>query len=352
MGNKKYKKHGKVGMFDSEFAKQDLSNLGNPLEKIIKVLDFEIFRDTLENGLLNKNKKNNAGAKRYDVVMLFKILILQRFYGLGDKQVEYQIIDRTSFKTFLGLSSGDKVPDSKTVWLFREELTKAGLVEKIFNQFKEYLASKELIFNEGKIIDASFTNAPKQRNTKEENEIIKSGKGDELWNDNPNKKCHKDIDARWTKKNDETFYGYKNHAKVDSKSKIISDYVVTSAEVHDSQILDKILDKEEDGGQPLYADSAYVGEKQEEIITAKKMSNEVCQKGFRNKPLSADEKKKNRKKSKVRSRVEHVFGFMEQSMHGLFLRSIGIKRATGIIGLINLTYNICRYEQIIRLQIL
>ena len=282
MGNKKYKKHGKVGMFDTEFAKQDLSNLGNPLEKIIKVLDFEIFRDTLENGLLNKNRKNNAGAKRYDVVMLFKILILQRFYGLGDKQVEYQIIDRTSFKTFLGLSSGDKVPDSKTVWLFREELTKAGLVEKIFNQFKEYLASKELIFNEGKIIDASFT----------------------------------------------------------------------TAEVHDSQILDKILDKEEDGGQPLYADSAYVGEKQEEIITAKKMSNEVCQKGFRNKPLSADEKKKNRMKSKVRSRVEHVFGFMEQSMHGLFLRSIGIKRATGIIGLINLTYNICRYEQIIRLQIL
>ena len=282
MGNKKYKKHGKVGMFDTEFAKQDLSNLGNPLEKIIKVLDFEIFRDILENGLLNKNRKNNAGAKRYDVVMLFKILILQRFYGLGDKQVEYQIIDRTSFKTFLGLSSGDKVPDSKTVWLFREELTKAGLVEKIFNQFKEYLASKELIFNEGKIIDASFT----------------------------------------------------------------------TAEVHDSQILDKILDKEEDGDQPLYADSAYVGEKQEEIITAKKMSNEVCQKGFRNKPLSADEKKKNRMKSKVRSRVEHVFGFMEQSMHGLFLRSIGIKRATGIIGLINLTYNICRYEQIIRLQIL
>ena len=92
MGNKKYKKHGKVGMFDTEFAKQDLSNLGNPLEKIIKVLDFEIFRDTLENGLLNKNRKNNAGAKRYDVVMLFKILILQRFYGLGDKQVEYQII--------------------------------------------------------------------------------------------------------------------------------------------------------------------------------------------------------------------------------------------------------------------
>ena len=93
-------------------------------------------------------------------------------------------------------------------------------------------------------------------------------------------------------------------------------------------------------------------ERNKKRLLQPKKSNEVCQKGFRNKPLSADEKKKNRMKSKVRSRVEHVFGFMEQSMHGLFLRSIGIKRATGIIGLINLTYNICRYEQIIRLQIL
>jgi IS5 family transposase len=352
MSAKKYKKVGKEGLFDAEFAKQDLSFIGNPLEKISRVIDFEMFRQTLEDGLLNKPKKNNAGAKRYDVLILFKILILQRYYGLGDKQVEYQIIDRTSFKTFLGLSSGDKVPDEKTIWLFREELTKAGLIEKIFEQFITYLSEQSLIFNEGKIVDASFTVAPKQRNTKEENEIIKSGKGDELWQDKPNKKSHKDIDARWTKKNDETFYGYKNHAKVDSKSKIITDYVVTSAAVHDSQVIEELLNKDEDAGQPLYADSAYTGEKQAETIKQKGMINEVCTKGYRNKPLSDDEKKQNRKKSKTRSRVEHVFGFMEQSMQGLFLRSVGIARATGIIGLINLTYNIFRYEQIQRLQIL
>ena len=78
-------------------------------------------------------------------MLLFKIMILQRYYGLGDKQVEYQIIDRTSFRTFLGLSSGDKVPDEKTIWMFRNELTKTGLVENIF------------------IIDARFTIAPRQR---------------------------------------------------------------------------------------------------------------------------------------------------------------------------------------------
>jgi len=91
---------------------------------ISQVIDFNMFREKLEEKLLNTNKKNNAGARPFDVVMMFKILILQRYYGLGDKQVEYQIIDRTSFKTFLGLESGDKVPDEKTIWAFREQATK------------------------------------------------------------------------------------------------------------------------------------------------------------------------------------------------------------------------------------
>ncbi|MFM5970044.1 MAG: IS5 family transposase, partial [Dolichospermum sp.] len=295
-------------------------------------------------------KKNNAGAKPFDVVLMFKILILQRYYGLGDKQIEYQIIDRISFKKFLGLETGDKIPDEKTVWAYRESLTNEGLVEELFNQFKNYLETKELIFNEGQLVDASFTIAPRQRNTREENETIKNGKGDELWNDHPHKKRHKDIDARWTKKNEETFYGYKNHAKVDTKSKFINTYVVTDASVHDSQALDGLLDKK-DEGQTLHADSAYTGEDQEKTIEKYKMKNKVHEKGYRNAPLTDKKKATNKEKSKTRARVEHVFGFMEQSMNGLFIKSIGIVRATGIIGLINLTYNLFRYEQIIRLDI-
>jgi len=310
-----------------------------------------MFRSTIEDKLLNTNKKSNAGAKPFDVVMMFKIIILQRYYGLGDKQVEYQILDRTSFKNFLGLETGDKVPDEKTVWLFRENLTNTGVIEELFYQFISYLESKGLIFNEGKLVDASFTVAPRQRNTREENQKIKDGEGTELWNDNPHKKRHKDIDGRWTKKNNETFYGYKNHAKVDTKSKFIKKFVVTDASVHDSQALDPLLD-EEDANQDLYGDSAYTGEEQEDTITKYKMINKVNEKGYRNKPLTEEQKLSNRQKSKTRARVEHVFGFMEQSMNGLFVRSVGIARATGIIGLINLTYNLFRYEQTIRLGIL
>jgi transposase, IS5 family len=345
-----YKSQGKKGLFDEQFSIEKLSAIGNPLAMVSKVIDFEMFRPTLEDKLLNTAKKNNAGAKPFDVVLMFKIIVLQRYYGLSDKQVEYQIIDRASFKEFLGLGTGDKVPDEKTVWAFREDLTRTGLVDEAFDQFKKYLESKELIFNEGQLVDASFTVAPRQRNTRGENEKIKNGEGDDLWNDNPNKKCHKDIDARWTKKNNETYYGYKNHAKVDSKSKFINTYSVTDASVHDSQALDNLLETT-DEGQPLYADSAYTGEDQEKTISTFKMGNNVHEKGYRNKPLTDEQKAANKVKSKTRARVEHVFGFMEQSMNGLFIRSVGMARATGIIGLINLTYNLFRYEQVVRLSL-
>ena len=274
MKNIKYKSQGNFGLFDEQETYQKLSEIGNPLEKISSVIDFEMFRNTLEDGILNKGKKSNAGAKPYDVVMMFKIMILQRYYGLGDTQIEYQIHDRLSFKKFLCLESGDKVPDEKTVWLFRENLTKSGLVEQIFEQFTKFLMSKGLIMNVGKMIDASFAIAPRQRNTRDENKAIKEGRGNELWNDKPNKKKHKDIHARWTKKNKETFYGYKNHAKVDSKSKFIDKYKVTDASVHDSQPLDELLDKS-DKGQPLYADSAYTGEKQKKVIRKYQIKNKV-----------------------------------------------------------------------------
>ncbi len=345
-----YKQKGNKGLFDEEFTIQKLSKIGNPLEKISEVIEFEMFRNLLESTLLNTDKKSNAGAKPYDVVMLFKIIILQRYYGLGDQQVEYQILDRLSFKTFLGLASGDKIPDEKTIWSFRERLTKRNIVEELFSQFNTFLEDKNLIFNEGQLIDASFTVAPRQRNNREENKKIKEGKGNELWNDKPHKKRHKDIDARWTTKNGEKFYGYKNHTKVDNKGKFIKKYTVTNAAVHDSQALDDLLD-EEDKGQDLYADSAYTGEKQEETISKYEMKNKVHEKGYRNNPLTEEQKANNTIKSKTRVRVEHVFGFMEQSMNGLTLRSVGIKRAKGIIGLINFTYNLFRYEQVVRLNI-
>ena len=140
----KYKSAGNRGLFDEQENLSKLSAKGNPLDCISKVIDFEMFRDLLESKLLNVNKKSNADCKPYVVVMMFKIIILQRYYGLGDEQIEYQILDRVNFRHFLGLDSGDKVPDEKTVWLFRENLTQTGLAEELFDLVHSYLEQKAI----------------------------------------------------------------------------------------------------------------------------------------------------------------------------------------------------------------
>lgn len=225
--------------------------------------------------------------------------------------------------------------------------TNTGVYDKLFSEFHSFMESKGLQFNEGRIIDASFVIAPRQRNTRDENEQIKQGAGDKLWNDNPHKKCHKDVDARWTKKRDETFYGYKQHTKVEKRNKIILSYDTTSAEVHDSKGFEGLLD-EKDEGKDLYLDAGYVG--QEEIVKQHKMNPIICEKGYRNRPLTKEQKSDNRKKSKTRCLVEHVFGFEEQTMRGLVVRTVGLIRAKANVALTSLVYNISRYTQIIRLK--
>jgi IS5 family transposase len=339
---KRYKRHRDYGFFDQDIRLSKLSELGDPLERLNTGVDFEFFRELLETRL-TKVAKGKGGRPPYDYVLMFKILILQRYYNLSDDQTEYQINDRMSFMRFLNLTISDDIPDSKTIWHFAERLTDLEIVKDLFDLFGKELERLGLIVNQGKIIDASFVEAPRQRNGREKNKQIKEGKGDELWNEEPNKKRQKDIEARWTKKNFQNYFGYKNHAKSDSKSKLIDTYKVTDASVHDSQTVDDLLD-EKDKGQELYADSAYVG--QEETLDKHQVKNKIHEKGYKNNPLTEEQKLANTEKSRTRVRVEHIFGFMENSMGGMFFRKIGIKRAETTIGLINLTYNMFRKIQL------
>jgi IS5 family transposase len=116
---------------------------------------------------------------------------------LSDEQVEFQINDRMSFMRFLDLSIADDIPDSRTVWNFREQLTKSGLVVSLFSLFIQELERLNLIINKGKIIDASFVEVPRQRNSREENAQIKSGQTPASFTENPHKQSQKDVDARW-----------------------------------------------------------------------------------------------------------------------------------------------------------
>ena len=136
-----------------------------------------MFRPILEGKLQTAERKSNAGRRPIDPVLMFKVMFVQRLYGLSDEQVEYQIKDRTSFRDFIGICTVDDVPDARTIWKYREELTRCGVYDELFRQFYEHLQALGLIVNEGKIIDASFVVSPRQRNTREENKAIKKGEG-------------------------------------------------------------------------------------------------------------------------------------------------------------------------------
>jgi IS5 family transposase len=281
--------------------------------------------------------------------MMFKVLVLQRYYNLSDEQTEYQIKDRLSFQKFLGFWLADDVPDQKTIWLYRETLIGSGKMKKLFRRFERHLSEAGLMGREGKIVDASFVDVPRQRNSREENEQIKNGEIPESFLEDENCLEQKDTEARWAKKGDEVHYGYKNHVKADKTTKLIEDYEATDASVHDSQALEDLVEKD-DG--TLHADSAYTGEAIEGVLEKHGIVGEICEKGYRNRPLTERQKKRNRKKSKIRVRVEHIFGFMTNTMKdGLKMRWIGMRRIAAGIGLLNLVYNMARYEQIVRLQL-
>ncbi len=336
-----------MGLFDYEYQLEKIKAHKPPLQRLNTLIDWEIFRKPIEEALY-KEPKSNAGAKPYDRVMMFKILILQRYYNLSDEQTEFQIKDRLSFMDFLGLQIGDKLPDEKTIWLFKETISKSILAQTLFNTFTDTLLQNGIVAKEGSIVDASFVTIPKQRNTREENKKIKEDKVPQSFKDNPNKLSQKDCDARWTKKNNQSEYGYKDHVNADQKTKLITKYSVTPASVHDSQAVKDIVNKSDN---TLYADSAYKSEEIEEYLKENNVKAKIIKRKYRNKPLEKSDHKKNYKHSKTRVRVEHIFGTMTSQMHNaLHLKTIGLKRISSLIGLVNLTYNLVRYEQLVRLQ--
>jgi IS5 family transposase len=281
---------------------------------------------------------------------MFKAIVLCALYNLSDDQVEYQIRDRLSFVRFLGLGLEDKVPDAKTVWLYREQLAQAGMIATVFENFDSYLKDQGYLAMGGQIIDASIVSVPTQHNTRDENTKIKAGETPEDWVDNPAKFRQKDTDARWTKKHGKSHYGYKNHINVDRQHKLVRHYEVTDASVHDSQVIADILDADNTASS-VWADSAYRSAEIEEMLVDKGLTSRIHRKGRRNKPLSKREEQGNKTRSKVRVRVEHVFGSQSNDMGGTLVRSIGLVRAKANIGLKNLAYNMRRLVQLERLAV-
>ena len=332
-----------MGFFDADKRLSILSLKGDPLEAISKLMPWEMFRADIESVVLpaEESRKSKAGRKPINALVLLRMLVLQSLYNLSDDQIEYQVRDRLSFTRFVGLGIEDGIPDGTTLWLFREKLAKAGLIDKLFERFGRHLEAKGYIARGGQMVDATIVAVPRQRNSRDENELVKAGTTPENWKKRPSKNRQKDKDARWTKKHGRSFFGYKNHVNADARHKLIRDYTVSDASEHDSQKLDELVNRG-NTSRDVYADSAYRSAEIERKLRAKGFRSRIHKRGRRNRPLTEAEARANHRKSKVRARIEHVFGAQENAPGGRLVRTIGIVRAKIKIGLQNLVYNFRR----------
>ena len=344
------------GFFDIDERLTRLSDLGDQLEGFRAAVDFELFRSDLDQALAYSDGVQ-GGRPPFDPVMMFKILVIQATNNLSDERAEYLINDRLSFMRFLGLGLSDRVPDARTIWLFREKLTRAGAIGSLFERFDATLRQSGYIAMSGQIIDASLIAAPRQHNTDEEKKAIKEGRVPDQWQDKPGKLRQKDRDARWTVKFTKAkpradgsmppvdlaipVFGYQNHVSIDRGFGFIRKWTATDAAAYEGRRLREGLLDKTNTARRVWADTAYRSAANEAFMAKNGFVSRVHRKKPKGRAMPAAIRRANNAKSKIRSRVEHVFAELKDRMD-LFIRTIGIARATTKIGLANLVSNIKR----------
>lgn len=286
---------------------------------------------------------------------MFKVLVLQVLYGLSDDQAEFQILDRRSFGRFLGLDDGDRVPDAKTIWLFRETLTRARAVQRLFERFDAVLNDRGYLAMGGQIVDATVVEARRPRLTASEKATIKGGGVPEHWS--KAKRAQMDRDGRWTLKRGRKkpkpdgsartateivvpAFGYKNHIGVDRRFGLIRTFTVTHAAAHDGGRLEGLLDPN-NLASGVWADTAYRSAANLNLLDRRGLVPQFQRAKPRRKPMPAHVARGNATRGRIRARVEHVFAEQKHRL-GLVIRNVGLDRATTKITLANMAYNMRR----------
>lgn len=343
-----------VGMLDVEERLAGISRKGDDLERLAAVVDFEVFRPELEQAVPRADRAK-GGRPPFDHVLMFKVLILQTQNNLSDERTEFYLRDRLTWMRFLGLGLGDPVPDANTIWTFREALAKAEAIQPLFARFDRGLRARGYLAMSGQLVDASIVAAPKQRNTRAEKQALKDGRVPDAWRAKPAKLRQKDRDARWTIKTTKAKaqdgetrlldlaipeFGYQNHVSADRRHRLIRRFVVTDAAAHAGSRLDDLLDPGNTASD-VWADTGYRSKKNEALLRARMLKSQIHRKKPSRRPMPLRTARANAKKSVVRAAIEHVFAEQKHRM-GLFVRTIGLARATTKIGLANLVHNMRR----------
>jgi len=326
-----------AGFWSVEDRLEEISAGGDPLETLNETVAFERFRPILERAA-GRPRGPKGGRPAMDVVLKFRMLVLQSLHGLGLEATEKMVRDRLSWMRFCGLGIADTVPDANTLWDFREALIRAGALDALFEEMDRAINQAGFISRSGQIVDASLVTAPRQRNTDGE------------------KAAQKDVDGRWTVKYSKAkaradgskpvdiaipIYGYKSHVSIDRMHGVIRRQIVTHAAQHDGARLREGLIQTANTARDVWADSAYRSAENERWLKDRGMTSQVHRKKPRGRPMPKRTSRANGRKSAVRSKVEHVFAQQKARM-GLTIRTIGLARAKAAITLANIAYNMTR----------
>lgn len=345
-----------AGFWSVDERLAEISAGGDPLEMLDRTVDFERFRPILERAA-GRPHGAKGGRPAMDVVLKFRMLVLQSLHGLSLEATEQMVRDRLSWMRFCGLGIADTVPDANTLWDFREALIRADALDALFKEMDRAINQAGFIPRSGQIVDASLVAAPRQRNTDGEKAAIKAGKtASEIWPDKPAKAAQKDVDGRWTVKYSKAkaradgvkpvdiaipIYGCKSHVSIDRMHGVIRRQIVTDAAQHDGARLREGLIQTANTARDVWADSAYRSAENERWLGDHGMTSRVHRKKPRGRPMPPCTSCSNGRKSAVRSKVEHVFAQQKARM-GLTIRTIGLARAKAAITLANIAYNMGR----------
>ena len=263
---------------------------------------------------------SDRGRRPFDTDVLFRISLLQQWFGLSDPQAEQDIYDRSSYQDFLDITADTDIPDETTICRFRSVLVEKGWDKVFFAEVHHQLADHGVTVTRGKIVDATISEVPKGRKREDGTST-------------------RDPEASFTKKNNRTYHGYKGHMSTDTKGKFIRKVFTSTAKDHDSLHDDKVVDGTE---EIVLKDSAYIDKEEKKECRRTGKIYGVIERATRGHPLSNKQKKHNRKLSSVRCRGEHPFAEAKCRMH-FRLRYRGLRKTDWQFTMVAAAYNLKRF---------
>lgn len=301
------------------------------LDKINRIVDWGKVEVLLSS---TDRTGRQGGRKPISVLIKAKMLFVQYLYNLSDPELEDQLYDRLSFQRFVGLDFSQQIPDFTTLWRFKERLVESDLMDGLFALILNSLEEKGLLLKKGTAVDATIVESTNRPLSKEKRASLEKNPSSQI-----------DTDAHSTVKRGKKYFGYKGHIGQDVGSGLIRKRSFTSARPHDSQQKEELWSGDE---QAVFGDSAYSNQAEKRAARQIGIYYGILDRGTRKRKLSNSQKKANKKKSSIRCKVEHPFGYMKEKLNYQMAGAKNLLRNALRFDMNCIIYNIMRADVLLR----